>query len=341
MRLAGLGPCLRIDHPETAPHLVLSIRRKGENTILHLTDLTSHINGTRVRPVKSAIIDDPRPIEEVHISVPMSRPPTAVRVVPEGTSIRHKWDNGVLSLTLGSLFVHAAVMVTGVPDGPTELLSEDTEISRRFAWAHYANPRIMHVSFESEHHGHQFDAFADCTVRESGRLTIRATSETASEGRSSAKFVDGPHEQPFLPYLFLQPYDLSAGEIQFAADFRLTAGAEPSLEFRTVENRREYPVGPSLRFASDGTLRTEQGRKLTTVPHDEWFRVEITCRLDSGSYDLRLAIPGDPVREFRNLPCVSGADFRCCGWIGICSNARKETVFYIDNLRVQPGNTAP
>ena len=149
------------------------------------------------------------------------------------------------------------------------------------------------------------------------------------------KFIDGADESGFFPYLFLRPVDLAAGTLRFSGDFRLESGSQPSLEFRTIENRRTYPVGPSLRFGPEGTLRTEQGRKLLVVPHDQWFRVEITCLLGSGRYTARIVTPDHPPREFRDLPCVGDTSFLRCGWIGICSNARAKSVFYVDNLRVE------
>ena len=48
-----------------------------------------------------------------------------------------------------------------------------------------------------------------------------------------------------------------------------------------------------------------------------------------------------PPQEFHSLPCVGGAEFERCGWIGICSNARKECAFYVDNLHFQPDSTVP
>ncbi len=334
MGLMGAGPCFCIDAPTETPHLVMAVRRKTDLTVLHLTDLTSRSNGRRVRPEKSDIIDDATAIPELRVSVPVSRAPTAVRAVPENTTVSHSWRDGVLSLTLRDLFVHSAVLLEGLPDRPARLLPADTPLPQRFAWAHYSTLRTLHLSFEAEDHGHKLDPFADCVVRSHGACTIRASKETASEGRYSAKFSDGPDPRSFMPYLFVKPSFLAAGTVRCTVDLRIGKGAQPSLELRTVENRRENPVGPSLRVGPDGTLSTEQGRKLLLLPHNQWVRLEITCVLGSGRYDLRVTLPGAQTRDLSSLPCVGGTAFTRCTWIGICSNARERTVFYVDNLRV-------
>ena len=63
------------------------------------------------------------------------------------------------------------------------------------------------------------------------------------------------------------------------------------------------------------------------VPHDQWIRIEITCRLGSGNYGLRVTVPDQSPEAFHDLPCVGGTAFRRCGWIGICSIARQKSVF--------------
>jgi hypothetical protein len=141
LRRAGLGPSFRIDAPADAPHLVIAVRRKGERTVLHLADLTSRIGGLRVPPDQSDMIDDTQSLGELRLRVAMPKASAAVRVLPGGTSIRHAWNDGILSLTLGQFRVHAAVLIDGAIDGPAPLLPADTPLAARFAWSHYADPR--------------------------------------------------------------------------------------------------------------------------------------------------------------------------------------------------------
>lgn len=335
MTQIGCGPCFRIDAPEDLPHVVMATRRKGDRTILHLTDLTARVAGQRVLPDSTNFIDDPAPIEQIRVVIPAAKAPSGVGVLPADASVSHSWKDGMLSLTLRNLRVHAAVLLDGLPDEPASLLPPATPVARRFAWANGDIARVIKAGFEVESQGHRLNPFAECTVRESGTLTIRATSEAASEGASSAKFTDGPDEKGYLPCLLWQPTDLTSGTVKLSADLRLGDGSCPSIELRTVENRRANPVGPSLRFGPDGTLRTEQGKVLLAAPHEQWTRIELSCELGSGRYDLRVSIPGQEPQEFRDLPCVGGTDFKRCGWIGICSNARANSVFYLDNLRVE------
>lgn len=336
MERSGFGPSFRIDAPSAdSPHLVFATRNQGAQKIIHLADLTTRVAGKRVVPDSADVIDPATPIDELRLSVAMSRPPSAVQIVPATTTVSHSWKDGVLSLVLKHFEIHAALVMDGAPAGPAELLPANTALASRFAWSQYPDASVIQLDFETESQGHVLEPFAGCTLRESGPLRIVPTTETASKGKSSAKFIDGPDAAAYFPYLIVQPKKLTSGTAQFSVDLRLGANAQPSIEFRTVENRRENPVGPSLRVAPDGTLRTEQGQKLLALPHDQWFQIAITCALGSGTYDARVTIPGQAPQEFRNLPCVSGAQFTRCSWIGINSMAREKTIFYADNLNVQ------
>jgi len=127
-RRAGLGPSFRIVEPDEAPHLLLAVRRKSQQTIYNWTDLTSYIAGVRVPPEQSMIIDDPVPVETLQIVLPMAQPPENVRVVPETTSVAHEWKGGLLTLTLRNLQVHAAVLVEGASDEPAQVLGAETDV---------------------------------------------------------------------------------------------------------------------------------------------------------------------------------------------------------------------
>jgi hypothetical protein len=108
MRQRAIGPVVELPKSN---HIVASLRRRGDQVVLHLTDLTSYKDGQRVEPNERTDIDENHPIEELSLVVASLVKPRAVRVVPDATAASWQWNNGRLSLTLRHFNVHAAVLM--------------------------------------------------------------------------------------------------------------------------------------------------------------------------------------------------------------------------------------
>ena len=80
------------------------------------------------------------------------------------------------------------------------------------------------------------------------------------------------------------------------------------------------------------------GKLLAAIPVGEWVHVEIECALGKGApgtYSLTLTAPGGDPERFDDIAITGGA-FRAVHWLGFVSNAQVDSVFYADNLKVQP-----
>jgi hypothetical protein len=108
MRQRAIGPVVELPKSN---HIVASLRRRGDQVVLHVTDLTSYKDGQRVEPNERTDIDENHPIEELSLVVASLVKPRAVRVVPDATAASWQWNNGRLSLTLRHFNVHAAVLM--------------------------------------------------------------------------------------------------------------------------------------------------------------------------------------------------------------------------------------
>jgi hypothetical protein len=91
-----------------------------------------------------------------------------------------------------------------------------------------------------------------------------------------------------------------------------------------------------VRFDGNGNV-SAGGKLLAKVPNRHWVHVEIQAPLGKNAaraFQLTLAPEGETQQVFSGLP-MSGSQFSELQWLGFSSTAEADTVFYLDNLRIQ------
>ena len=331
----GIGPMVSLHGSKPHPHLAFAFRKKDNQAVIHVTDLTSRVHGKRVPVSRTDCIDDGKPVDQVTLHVPWPQRPNQINVVPDGTGLTWNWNNGSLELSLHNLDVHAALLLDPAPRDLPGFLPAETPLSARFPWGHYEGLFTIDDDFERSDHGHAINPLADYQIRAGGKTKVQLTDKRPAGGRCCVQFVDSPDApQTYYPYFCCKPKGLDRGTGHFSVDMRIGTDAFPVLDFRTVENRREFPAGPCLHF-HDGQIIAAKHGPLCRFPHDEWFNIAVTFPLGSGNYDVTVRLPGQEPKTFRGLPCHSGAAFKKCGWIGITGNGKAPASFFIDNLNVE------
>ncbi|MBM4042689.1 MAG: right-handed parallel beta-helix repeat-containing protein [Planctomycetes bacterium] len=169
------------------------------------------------------------------------------------------------------------------------------------------------------------------TSGEEGGASIRVTDELAASGKKSLKFTDAPDlKHDWQPHLFYTPrYHRGVARLSF--DLRLEPGASFVHEWRDAS--QPYLVGPSIAIDAKGQL-TAGGKPLAAVPSDKWIRVEIAAGLGkqaTGTYDMSIAVEGQPPQRFDRLPLGSPA-WKSLRWLGFISTAKERAVLYLDNV---------
>ncbi len=161
---------------------------------------------------------------------------------------------------------------------------------------------------------------------------IVVTDETAAGGKHSVKIVDAPGLQNvFDPHLTYENLGHVSGRIRNAFDLRVAKDTRLNFEWRDY-GPPAYTTGPQF-GVYDMRLVFGNGQNLA-VPADTWMHFEIVAGLGEAVKDgwtLRVTVPGQPSREFRNLAMASPR-FKKLDWIGFSSNATYKTTFYLDNL---------
>lgn len=157
--------------------------------------------------------------------------------------------------------------------------------------------------------------------------------ERASDGAKSLKFQDAPGlAHSFNPHWVIRP-NHTAGTTTLRFDAWLGEGAVLFHEWRTWDTG-PYQVGPSL-WVREGRL-TVGGKKLAELPEESWVTFELVCAVGedvTGKWRLRVTPAGGKTLEFDDLPMSAG--FKEFNWLGWCSTAEKDSVFYLDRCVLQ------
>ncbi|MFW5693034.1 MAG: hypothetical protein ACOCWL_02355, partial [Thermoguttaceae bacterium] len=167
--------------------------------------------------------------------------------------------------------------------------------------------------------------------------SIGVTDEHAARGKRSLKMVDAPGlKHTFNPHFYYTP-NHTRGISRVAFAMRLEEGVRMYHEWRMAE-ASPYRVGPTFHIHGDGKLRAA-GRVLADLPPGEWIEIEIAAAVGEdadGTWSLTVTTAGREPQRFDNLP-TGHADFAALTWIGWMSTATDRRVFYLDDIRVTPG----
>lgn len=320
----GLGPSVRLIGPGKKEHFIFNFRKKGDKTVVHLVNIGSSVNGKRRYDETTQLIDEVPPVPEVTIQLATPKP-SSVTVVPATTTVSHTWDNGILTVTLKNVDVHAALLMDTVPG----LLPMGVPLDERHPLSHYVRVEGVEEDFEIASRGQAVKLIGPYDLRSKGRTKIEITDETASSGKHSLKFTDVPCEPSYMPMVVIKPkINLPA---VFSCDFKIEKNAKVWLDFREQENRKQFPAGPSLTFDAT-TGKITAGRKpIGEFPVGQWFSVEIKFPVEGGAfYSLRIS----NAKTYEKLP-FDNPQFTKCGWIGIIGAGNEPARFYVDNLRLR------
>ena len=191
-------------------------------------------------------------------------------------------------------------------------------------------PTPMHFDFERDRVGNPPKDF-EVNIDGKGD-SIFVTDETAATGRHSLKITDAPGlKYIWQPHLFVK-MDYRQGRIQNSFALRLEPGADMSFEWRDW-SQSEYQTGPQI-IIREGKLKIGDKDELE-LPQSQWVRFEVAASLgtaNTGSWSLKVIIPGQEPHEFKNLP--GNSKFKTLTWIGFTSDADEKTVFYLDDFMV-------
>jgi hypothetical protein len=204
-------------------------------------------------------------------------------------------------------------------------------------------PRPLLMDFESDAAG-ALPVGLNCSPRD--RLdALQVTEETAAGGKRSLKFIktDGL-KYGFQPHVFFSSNRYASGRVRFACEILNSAQhpAECYVGLRDyTDKKREYLDGPSIQLQADGTL-VASGKPLTKMPLGKWLHLEIQFDLGqpgqpapAKSYRLLIAVAGEQPQVFNAVPYLH-PEFSQLTWFGFSSGGKLGSVFYVDNVRLEP-----
>lgn len=190
-------------------------------------------------------------------------------------------------------------------------------------------PVSINDSFEATPVG-QRPASAECNVENKGDI-IAVTDETAASGKRCLKIVDAPGLKHVWNPHYVYQLKHKEGTTHCAFDLRISKDTRISHEWRDWRTS-PYGVGPS--FSIDGAQLKVAGKTLLTLPVDQWIHLDIVAGLgNKNTWDMMVTLPGRRPKAFKGLK-NGNTKFEQLTWIGFTSNATKQTVFYLDNIKI-------
>ncbi len=177
---------------------------------------------------------------------------------------------------------------------------------------------------------------AATTREENEQFTARVSDERADKGRHSLKFRDGPGQKhPFNPHVYYRTRFTSG---LMVGRFSLWIDENTTLYYQWRDYGKGFSSGPTVRILPGGRLVFGDD-ELMVLPRGQWIRFKVTCRLGAEAplaFDLEVDLPGDaPPKRIAGLVCEPG--FKKLDWLGLVANGTQETVFYVDQLELGPG----
>jgi hypothetical protein len=192
-------------------------------------------------------------------------------------------------------------------------------------------PVSINDNFETTPVGRQPDS-GECHVENKGDAIV-VTDETAAAGQRSLKIVDAPGLQNTWNPHYVYQLKHTSGTTKCAFDIRIDKDVRINHEWRDWRTS-PYSVGPSLSI--EGVQLKVAGKTLLELPIDQWMHFEIAAGLGNSSkntWDMTVTLPGQTPRQFESLKNGS-TKFTQLTWIGFTSSAAKQTVFYLDNIKL-------
>jgi hypothetical protein len=162
---------------------------------------------------------------------------------------------------------------------------------------------------------------------------VRVTNGMGAAGSSRClKFQDAPDlDHVYNPHFFYSPGH-TAAVTRLAFDFLIEERSVWFMDWR--DNSQPYQIGPHLSVR--GAKLHIPGTGPIDLPVGQWIRVEMTSALgpeSPGRWNLIVTLPGKPPLRFGKLAHVRGP-IKELHWLGFCSTAKQESVFYLDNIEL-------
>jgi hypothetical protein len=192
-------------------------------------------------------------------------------------------------------------------------------------------PVSINDNFESTPVGRQ-PGSGESHVENKGDAIV-VTDETAASGKQSLKIVDAPGLQNTWNPHYVYQLKHTSGITKCSFDIRIGKDVRINHEWRDWRTS-PYSVGPSLSI--EGVQLKVAGKIMLELPIDKWVHFEIAAGLGNSSkniWDMTVTLPGQIPKEFKSLKNGS-TKFTQLTWVGFTSNAAKQTVFYLDNIKI-------
>lgn len=323
----GYGPSYQIVDAPADAALFCTLRRRGEDTVLHCVDLTTRVGGV-VQDVDAPDRTDWNPSRRATIVLACDRAPELLSTRPRGVRTGLRVENSQVRLSLADWQTHAAAVLRLPPGASVGLLPADTPLPPDAFHPENRRGGVLFVDdFSALPTGERPASPWRAEVR--AGVAIAAVDEPGT-GRHCLKFTDTV-DSSFWPFLHRSVSRFRQGTARLDYDLRVGSGADCLMELR-YEGKG---AGPSVRLEGTGRL-SHGGKELATLSPDVWYHFAVTVRLgdEQPSFDLTVTPPtGEPL-VFPALPYATDWFFLCDS-VYFVGAGNQPGEFYLDNVRLE------
>lgn len=325
----GYGPSYRVLNAPADAAIVCTLRRRGEDMVLHCVDLTTRVNGINA-DVDTLALTEWNPIRRTAVLLDTDQLPIAPVAVPCGVRTDARLENGRLRVAFTDWQTHAAAVLRFPAPVSIGLLPADTpQSSGVFHPESEQGGLLFRDDFEELPVGRRPVAPWKAEVR--GATDIVAVAEAAT-GRHCLRFHD-TEDSSFWPFLHRSFPAFRRGAATLNYELRVGSEADCLVELR-YEGKGP---GPSIRLDSEGRL-SHAGQELAVLKPDTWhrFRIEIRLGDEKPGFDLTVTPDGGEPLVFSSLTYASEWFF-LCNSVYFVGSGNRVGDFFLDNVRFERG----
>ena len=323
----GKGPSYTLQGTPDAA-VLCTLRRLGDDTVLHLVDLTARVRGQSV-DLDTQEETQWNPVRNTTLRLTCAVPPAALTALPAGVRLQSRHENGILELTIGSWQTHAAIRLAG--PGRCVLQAAQTPAPALEAAFHPERFRggvVFADDFETATIGKAPAAPGQAWNRDATTLTV-----VADPGGAVGQCVAfGDREQSsFYPFMHRSVPAFRRGVAKLAFDLRLEADAAFMVEVRY----EGVAPGVSLHFR-DGKVAASGGAAVPTAAPGEWQHVTVELRMgvERAGYDVSLTTAGREPVSLKDVPFAESR-FTQCNSVYFVGSGEKQASTWLDNVRFE------
>ncbi len=323
----GKGPSYTLQGTPDAA-VICTLRRLGDDTVLHLVDLTARLRGQSV-DLDTQEETQWNPVRSTTLRLACAVPPAALAALPAGVRLQSRHEQGILELTIGSWQTHAAIRLSGPGRYPLQAPQTPApSLEVAFHPERFRGGVVFADDFETAKPGVAPTAPWQALTKDGTTLAVVAD----AAGAMGQCLAFGDREKSsFWPFLHRSVPAFRRGVARLAFDLCLEADAAFMVEVR-YEN---VAPGVSL-LCRDGKVTASGAAALPGAAPGAWQHLDVELRMgvERPGYDVTVTVAGREPVTLKDVPFAEST-YTQCNSVYFVGSGEKQASTWLDNVRFE------